>query len=91
MLRYLSAYTQRVAISNHRLVTPYVLDKRPMEALELSMSILRSVSPVHLGYMRNMGTMSVSIVCEGKLWGSSVVITLNRVRGLTWFVAPATC
>jgi len=47
-------------------------DKRPMGALDLSMSMLRSVSPVHLEYMRNMGTMSsmsVSIVCEGKLWG----------------------
>ena len=50
----------------------HALDKRPIEALDLSMSILRSVSPVHLEYMRNMGTMSsmsVSIVCEGKLWG----------------------
>jgi light-regulated signal transduction histidine kinase (bacteriophytochrome) len=48
------------------------LDKRPLGALDLSMSILRSVSPVHLEYMRNMGTMSsmsVSILCEGKLWG----------------------
>lgn len=48
------------------------LNRRPMGALDLSMSILRSVSPVHLEYMRNMGTisaMSVSIVCEGKLWG----------------------
>ncbi|WP_423814471.1 GAF domain-containing protein, partial [Pseudomonas viridiflava] len=33
---------------------------------------LRSVSPVHLQYMRNMGTMasmSLSIVVGGKLWG----------------------
>jgi light-regulated signal transduction histidine kinase (bacteriophytochrome) len=48
------------------------LAQRPMETLDLSMSILRSVSPVHLEYMRNMGTrssMSISIVCEGKLWG----------------------
>jgi len=33
---------------------------------------LRSVSPVHLEYMRNMGTfasMSVSIVVRGRLWG----------------------
>ena len=47
-------------------------DKRPIGTLDLSMSILRSVSPVHLEYMRNMGTMSsmsVSIICEGKLWG----------------------
>ena len=40
--------------------------------LDLSQSLLRSVSPIHLQYMRNMGTlssMSVSIVLEGKLWG----------------------
>ena len=46
--------------------------QRPMGSLDLSMSILRSVSPIHLEYMRNMGTrssMSISIVCEGKLWG----------------------
>jgi light-regulated signal transduction histidine kinase (bacteriophytochrome) len=46
--------------------------QRHVENLDLSMSILRSVSPVHLEYMHNMGTrssMSISIVCEGKLWG----------------------
>ena len=40
--------------------------------LDLSASVLRSVSPIHLEYMRNMGTlssMSISIVCEGRLWG----------------------
>lgn len=40
--------------------------------LDLSLSILRSVSPVHRDYMRNMGTvssMSISIVSRGKLWG----------------------
>jgi len=41
-------------------------------SLDLSLAYLRSVSPVHLEYMRNMGTlasMSVSIVVDGKLWG----------------------
>ena len=41
-------------------------------ALDMSTCVLRSVSPVHLAYMRNMGTMSsmsLSIVVEGKLWG----------------------
>lgn len=41
-------------------------------SVDLSHSILRSVSPIHRDYMRNMGTvssMSVSIVSEGKLWG----------------------
>ena len=40
--------------------------------LDLSFAALRSVSPVHLEYMRNMGTlasMSVSIQVGGKLWG----------------------
>ena len=40
--------------------------------LDLTFAALRSVSPVHLEYMRNMGTlasMSVSIVVGGRLWG----------------------
>ena len=39
---------------------------------DLSLSVLRSVSPVHLKYMRNMGTgssMSISLMREGRLWG----------------------
>ncbi len=42
------------------------------QPLDLSYSVLRSVSPVHLEYMRNMGTMasmSISILREGALWG----------------------
>ncbi|MBE7368355.1 ATP-binding protein [Ramlibacter pallidus] len=41
-------------------------------ATDLTFAGLRSVSPVHLEYMRNMGTaasMSVSIVSRGRLWG----------------------
>lgn len=40
--------------------------------IDLSPVSLRSVSPVHLQYMRNMGTgasMSVSLLREGQLWG----------------------
>jgi light-regulated signal transduction histidine kinase (bacteriophytochrome) len=40
--------------------------------LDMTHSFLRSVSPIHLEYMRNMGTrasMSVSIVVRGELWG----------------------
>lgn len=39
---------------------------------DLSFAVLRSVSPVHLQYMRNMNTlasMSVSLMVKGKLWG----------------------
>ena len=40
--------------------------------LDMSFCVLRSVSPVHLQYMRNMGTassMSISILRDGNLWG----------------------
>ena len=40
--------------------------------LDMSYGVLRSVSPVHLEYLTNMGvgaSMSVSIVIGGKLWG----------------------
>ena len=45
------------------------IDNQP---LDLSPVGLRSVSPVHLQYMRNMQTgasMSVSLVADGRLWG----------------------
>ncbi len=47
-------------------------DQGQTQPLDLSASVLRSVSPVHLEYMRNMGTwssMSVSILVDGRLWG----------------------
>jgi len=40
--------------------------------LDLSFSVLRSVSPVHLEYMANMGvraSMSISLVVRDRLWG----------------------
>ncbi|KQY11878.1 hypothetical protein ASD28_04445 [Massilia sp. Root133] len=40
--------------------------------LDLSFAVLRSVSPVHVEYLQNMGvgaSMSVSIVVHGRLWG----------------------
>ncbi len=42
------------------------------ETLDLSYSTLRSVSPVHLEYLKNMSvaaSMSISIIIDNKLWG----------------------
>jgi light-regulated signal transduction histidine kinase (bacteriophytochrome) len=42
------------------------------EPVDLSMSMLRAVSPIHLEYLRNMGvaaSLSISILRDGKLWG----------------------
>ncbi len=47
------------------------LDERG-HPLDLSLSVLRSVSPIHIEYLSNMGvgaSLSISIVIEGKLWG----------------------
>lgn len=40
--------------------------------LDLGRSMLRSVSPIHIEYLRNMGvgaTLTVSLIDDGKLWG----------------------
>ena len=45
---------------------------RAAQPLDLSMSVTRAVSPIHIEYLRNMGvqaSMSVSIMRYGKLWG----------------------
>jgi light-regulated signal transduction histidine kinase (bacteriophytochrome) len=42
------------------------------QPIDLSMSVLRSVSRVHIEYLLNMGvkaSLSISVVCEGRLWG----------------------
>ena len=40
--------------------------------LDLSLSTLRAVSPIHVEYLKNMGveaSLSISIIVRGKLWG----------------------
>jgi len=42
------------------------------QPLDLSLSVLRSASPMHLEYLQNMGvaaSMSISLIQEQKLWG----------------------
>jgi len=54
---------------------PALLNSAPSHSaalLDLSMSVLRSVSPIHIEYLQNMGvaaSMSVSILRDGALWG----------------------
>ncbi len=48
------------------------LSPRTGTPLDMTHCVLRSVSPVHRAYMRNMGTaasMSVSVMRAGRLWG----------------------
>ena len=49
-----------------------VLNADSEEPLDLSLCSLRSVSPVHVEYLQNMGvaaSMSVSLIDHGRLWG----------------------
>lgn len=49
-----------------------LVDPKVRAPLDLSFAVLRSVSPMHLAYLRNMGvgaSMSISLIVEGKLWG----------------------
>jgi len=49
---------------------------RTREPIDMSHCDLRSVSPIHLEYLRNMGvgaSLSASIVCQNKLWGMLVL------------------
>jgi light-regulated signal transduction histidine kinase (bacteriophytochrome) len=42
------------------------------EKLDLTKSVLRASSPIHLEYLRNMGvaaSLTLSLICDGELWG----------------------
>jgi chemotaxis family two-component system sensor kinase Cph1 len=64
----------RVLVDVHYEPSPLVPRHLPGTAAELDMSMcqLRSMSPLHLQYLKNMGvtaTLVVSLVREGRLWG----------------------
>ncbi len=64
----------RVLVDVHSDAAPLVPRLAPSSGQELDMSMchLRSMSPLHLQYLKNMGvtaTLVVSLVREGKLWG----------------------
>lgn len=52
------------------------LNRRTRQPIDMSHCALRSVSPIHIEYLRNMGvcaSLSASIVCQDKLWGMLVL------------------
>jgi len=70
---YLANHVRLIADANYqpaRLVPD--MDPETGQPTDLSFSGLRAVSPVHIQYMKNMGTiasMSISLVIKGRLWG----------------------
>ena len=64
----------RVLVDVHYTPSPLQPRLSPLtgEELDMSQSYLRSMSPLHLQYLKNMGvtaTLVVSLVHEGRLWG----------------------
>jgi len=70
---YLLNWLRLVPDINYKPV-PIVSPNNPVnnEPLDLSFSVLRSVSPIHIEYLQNMGvvaSMSISLIKNEKLWG----------------------
>ncbi len=54
--------------------TPLVPVRNPASSRppDMTYAVLRSVSPIHIEYLRNMGvaaTMTISVIQDGRLWG----------------------
>jgi len=57
---------------SYKPVPLYTIDDKPGKNLDLSDSVLRSVSPIHIEYLRNIGvgaTLTISLIYNKRLWG----------------------
>jgi chemotaxis family two-component system sensor kinase Cph1 len=57
---------------NYNPVPIYTIDDTRNKKLDLSLSTLRSVSPIHIQYLHNMrveATLTISLMHEDRLWG----------------------
>lgn len=69
---YTLNWLRLIADASYRPAPLLAASGSPTEPLDLTYSVLRSVSPIHCEYLRNMGvaaSMSISIVIDGRLWG----------------------
>ncbi|MCR4032115.1 MULTISPECIES: ATP-binding protein [Flavobacterium] len=57
---------------NYQPVPIFTVDDKEDKNLDLSLSILRSTSPIHVQYLKNMGvgaTLTISLIHHDRLWG----------------------
>ena len=71
---YLSNKLRILSDVNYKIVPIYGLNNSDAQTntLDLSLSSLRSFSPIHIKYLQNMGveaTLAISLIHKGKLWG----------------------
>ncbi|AWI25628.1 histidine kinase [Flavobacterium pallidum] len=69
---YLKNLLRLIVDINYKPVPIFTIDDGTDKNLDLSLSILRSTSPIHVEYLQNMGvgaTMTISLIHRGRLWG----------------------
>ncbi len=69
---YMKNLVRIIADVDYVPVPIYTIDDGIEKNLDLSLSILRSSSPIHIQYLKNMGvaaTLTISLVYQNKLWG----------------------
>jgi len=69
---YLKNLLRIIADVNYVPVPIYTIDNGKQTLLDLSHAVLRSVSPIHVQYLHNIGvgaTLTISLIHKKKLWG----------------------
>ncbi|MBF6608760.1 MAG: GAF domain-containing protein [Flavobacterium sp.] len=69
---YLKNLLRIISDINYTPVPIYTIDNNQNTNLDLSHSVLRSTSPIHVQYLQNMGvgaTLTISLIHQGRLWG----------------------
>lgn len=69
---YTANTLRQIADANYQPIRVLAAPSPDPRPLDMSFCVLRSVSPIHLEYMANMGvraSMSLSLVIGGRLWG----------------------
>lgn len=87
---YLQNMLRMIADVNYTPVALYTLANENTEPkpLDLSLSVLRSVSPMHIEYLKNMGvraTLTISLILDGRLWGMIACHHYEDARNIPHF------
>jgi len=69
---YIKNQLRLIVDVNYEPVPIFTVDDSENKNLDLSLSILRSTSPIHVEYLKNMGvgaTLTISLIHHDRLWG----------------------
>lgn len=69
---YLKNLLRLIVDVGYKPVSVYTIDDKPAKNLDMGLAGLRSVSPIHIQYLQNMGvggTLTISLIHDNKLWG----------------------